>query len=54
MYIADTRPLMQMMAMDLPFGLATRARAEFVTILIPDSINAQFVTPIYMSVYFKE
>ncbi len=54
MYIADTRPLMQRMAIDLPFGLTTRARVEFVTVTIPDSINTQFNTPMYMTVYFKE
>ena len=54
MYIPDTRPLMQMMAVDLPFGLATRARVEFVTVIIPDSINLQFNAPLYGTVYFKE
>ncbi len=54
MYITVTRPLMQMSAVDFPFGLATRARVNFVTVIILDSINVQFDTPMYGTVYIKE
>ncbi len=54
MYITATRPLMQMTAVDFPFGLATRARVKFVTVIILDSINVQFDTPLYGPVYIKE
>ena len=54
MYITATRPLMQMTAVDLPFGLSTRARVNFVTVIILDSINVQFDTPMHGTVYIKE
>ena len=41
-------------AVDLPFGLAIRARVEFLVAVIPDSLNVQFNAPLYGRVYFKE
>ncbi len=54
MYITATRPLMQMKAVDLLFGLATRVRVKFVTVIILDSINVQFDTSMHGTVYINE
>ena len=54
MYVADTWSLMQRIAVYLLFGLATRARVEFVTTIIPCSLNAQIDASLSRTFYFKE
>ena len=49
-YIADTRSLTHRTTVNLPFRLLTRARVEFVTTVILDSLNMNFDGPLYIHI----